>query len=100
MVALFSDDIVAKIDALITNIHRRAGNQLAHLVLALPAERADKIPRSLTVLWHRTPASLKFSSLLEAAFRSRCDNFIHQPVFLGLLAIHKKIAIRIFFNFL
>jgi hypothetical protein len=65
VVDLFSDDIVAKIDALITNIHRRAGNQLAHLVLALSAERADKIPRSLTVLWHRTPASLKFPHFLR-----------------------------------
>src|SRR4030095_7060631 len=65
MVALFSDDVVAKIDTLITNIYRRAGNQLGYLVLALFGERADEITRRLTVLWHRTPASLKFPHFLR-----------------------------------
>ena len=35
---LFTDDIHAKLDAFVTDEHGRAGNQLAHLVLALAAE--------------------------------------------------------------
>src|SRR5487761_101970 len=35
-----ADNVVAEFNAFIANIHRRAGNQLAHLMLALAAERA------------------------------------------------------------
>ena len=57
MVAFFSDDIVAKIDAFIADIDGWAGDEFAHLVLALPAKRADEISRPMfTVLCHRTPA--------------------------------------------
>jgi hypothetical protein len=37
---LFADDVVAELDALVADEHGRAGNELAHLVLALAAERA------------------------------------------------------------
>ena len=35
-----ADDVVAELDALVADEHRRAGDQLAHLVLALAAEGA------------------------------------------------------------
>src|SRR5881397_1869240 len=61
MVAFFSDDIVAKIDAFIADVDGWAGDEFANLVLALPAKRADEISRAMfTVLWHRTPAYLRF----------------------------------------
>src|SRR6516165_7927498 len=37
---LFADDVVAQLDAFVADEHGGAGDQLAHLVLALPAERA------------------------------------------------------------
>ena len=37
---LFADDIHAELDAFIADEHGRSGDELAHLVLALPAERA------------------------------------------------------------
>ncbi len=39
---LLADDVVAQLDALVADEHRRAGDELAHLVLALAAERAVK----------------------------------------------------------
>ena len=38
--AFLADDVVAKLDALVADEHRRAGDELADLVLALAAERA------------------------------------------------------------
>ena len=40
LVELLADDVVAELDALVADEHRRAGDELAHLVLALAAERA------------------------------------------------------------
>src|SRR5437773_6207599 len=37
---LLSDDVVAELDALVADVDRRAGDQFADVVLALPAERA------------------------------------------------------------
>lgn len=37
---LFADDVVAKLDALVADEHRRARDQLAYLVLALAAKGA------------------------------------------------------------
>src|SRR5205807_7493827 len=37
---LLADDVHAQFDALVADEHRRAGNELAHLMLALAAERA------------------------------------------------------------
>jgi hypothetical protein len=37
---LVANDVVAQLDALVADEHRRAGDELAHLVLALAAERA------------------------------------------------------------
>src|SRR5205807_4846728 len=37
---LLADDVHAQLDALVADEHRRAGDELAHLVLALAAERA------------------------------------------------------------
>src|SRR5229473_3162073 len=39
---LLADDVHAQLDALVADEHRRAGDELAHLVLALAAERAVK----------------------------------------------------------
>src|SRR4029078_5799889 len=37
---LLADDVHAQFDALVTDKHRRPGDELAHLVLALAAKRA------------------------------------------------------------
>src|SRR5438093_6247195 len=37
---LVTDDVVAKLDALVADEHRRAGDELLHLVLALAAKGA------------------------------------------------------------
>jgi hypothetical protein len=39
---LVADDFVAQVNALVADEHRRTGDQLLHLVLALAAERAVK----------------------------------------------------------
>jgi hypothetical protein len=43
------DDLVAKLNALVTDVHRRSSNELANLFLRLATERAAKLP-SLCVL--------------------------------------------------
>src|SRR5262249_25262250 len=40
ILVLLANDIHAQLDALITDEYGRSGDELAHLVLALPAERA------------------------------------------------------------
>jgi hypothetical protein len=56
LVAFLGDDVVAEIDALVADVDRRPRDQLAHLVLALAAERADEIARPvIPVLCHRRP---------------------------------------------
>src|SRR3990172_4544790 len=50
----FADDVVAELDALVAHEHRRAGNQLAHLMLALAAEGAIQQLLALAV----TPARM------------------------------------------
>src|SRR3546814_15006948 len=40
LLEFLADDVVAKLHAFIADEHARARNQLAHLVLALPAKRA------------------------------------------------------------
>src|SRR5690606_13671338 len=40
LLQLLADDVVAELDAFIADEHARAGDQLAHLVLALSAEGA------------------------------------------------------------
>src|SRR3989442_15681537 len=37
---LLGDDVVAELDALVADVHRRAGDQFTDVILALPAERA------------------------------------------------------------
>src|SRR5690606_32297713 len=60
---LVTNDVVAKLDAFIADEHRRSGDQLAHFVLALAAERAIQqlLARSFLVghTYSRFPASLR-----------------------------------------
>ena len=53
---LLADDVHAQLDAFIADEHGRAGNELAHLVLALAAERAVEgvlgIARLAHGAWH------------------------------------------------
>ena len=48
VVAFLGDNVVAKVDAFIADIDCRTGDQLAHFVLALAAERANEISRSVS----------------------------------------------------
>ena len=56
-----ADDVVAQLDALVADEHRRAGDQLLHLVLALAAERAvEQLSRWRSLFsrpWSRNAAS-------------------------------------------
>src|SRR5262249_22740763 len=59
---LLADDVHAQFDALVANEHGRAGDELAHLVLALAAERAvERILGIATadLLHPRTPTRYK-----------------------------------------
>src|SRR5262249_20944336 len=47
LVAFLGDDVVAEVDALVADVDGGAGDELAHLVLALPAERADEVPATI-----------------------------------------------------
>jgi hypothetical protein len=99
MIALLGNDVIAKIDTFVTNVYGWSSNQLANLILALSAERANEIPGPIIpMLWHRTPASLK--SLFQTASRSRRDYLVNQSIFLGLFARQKHVAVGVLFNFL
>src|SRR5437773_4524446 len=41
-IGLVPDDVIAKVNTLITDVNSRPGDQFAYFVLAFPAERADK----------------------------------------------------------
>ena len=59
LVALLGDDVVAEVDALVADVDGRSGDELAHLVLTLAAERTDQIaPAIIAVLRHTTPLTL------------------------------------------
>src|ERR1700692_2297221 len=63
---LLADDVHAKLDAFVTNEDGRPGNELAHLVLALAAERAvERVLRIAAVnLAHfRAPNNLRVIAL-------------------------------------
>jgi hypothetical protein len=56
---LFPNDVVAELDTLVTHEYRRAGDQLADLVLALPTEGAVEefavvVPAAAGVFTHRS----------------------------------------------
>src|SRR5260370_794990 len=51
-VSLLGDYVVTKIYAFVTDINRRAGNQLANLVLALSAKGANQVARTVIMLGH------------------------------------------------
>src|SRR5205823_8857114 len=56
LVTLLGDDVVAEVDALVADVNRRSGDQLADLVLALPAEGAHEVAGAIvTVLRHCGP---------------------------------------------
>jgi hypothetical protein len=43
-VDFLADDVVAQVDAFVADVHRRPGDELAHFVFALAAERAIQDP--------------------------------------------------------
>src|ERR1700704_2256895 len=64
---LLADDVHAQLDAFVADEHGRAGNELAHLVLALAAERAIErvLGIAATGLAHlRTPTRCESSQSL------------------------------------
>jgi hypothetical protein len=64
---LLADDVHAQLDAFIADEHGRTGDQLAHLVLALAAERA--VERVLAVAAGCSPSSPFRHSLSNRALR-------------------------------
>src|SRR5207302_6524952 len=50
-VVLFQD-LLAEVDALVADVHARAGDQLANLVLPLPAERAPRVAAAVFSIVH------------------------------------------------
>src|ERR1700688_3673074 len=61
---LLGDDIQAKLDTLVTNENGRPGNEFAHLVLALAAERAGE--RVLRIAAVNLRAALRDATVLRA----------------------------------
>src|ERR1700688_1033373 len=59
---LLADDVHAKLDAFVTNEDGRPGNELAHLVLALAAERA--VERVLRIAAVNLRAALRDATVL------------------------------------
>src|SRR5262249_16073328 len=58
LIPVLGDDGVAEVDALVADVDGRAGDQLADLVLALSAERADEVAAPIvTVFGHWPPYS-------------------------------------------
>ena len=56
LVELLADDVVAELDALVADEHGRAGNELAHFVLTLAAERTVQqlavVPLAARIIAH------------------------------------------------
>ena len=69
---LFADDVHAQFDAFIADEHGRAGDQLAHLMLALAAERA--IERVLGIA-----AAVLTLLIVFVLCTSRLPNFANRP---------------------
>ena len=59
VLALLGDDVEADVDALVTDVDGRAGDQLAHVPLALVAERALESVRLGFLARHRSAAYLR-----------------------------------------
>ena len=70
---LLTDDVHAEFDAFIADEHRRPGNQLAHLVLALAAERAiERVFRvAIANLAHKLLLAVDFGPIPTALFLCR-----------------------------
>src|ERR1700730_3508709 len=64
---LLGDDIQAKLDTLVTNENGRPGNEFAHLVLALAAERAvERVLRIVAANFAHFRAALRDATVLRA----------------------------------
>ncbi len=68
---LFLDNLVAQVDALITDVHAGAGDELLHLLLTLPAERAFQQVATVSDSRHRfLPTSLLIRCGTDAHLRT------------------------------
>ena len=69
---LLLNDLVAEFNALVTDIYAGAGNELAHLLLRLAAERAFELPLVFLAKFHRVtpPQPLSLLSLDAAGGRT------------------------------
>src|SRR6516162_5000721 len=100
---LLADDVHAKLDALIADEDGRPGNQLAHLMLALAAERAIEgiLGIAAANLAHSSSPSVRHvrmcvpvgvaASITTAPLRLRSINVIH-PVFFARLPSGSRLA--------
>src|SRR5439155_23511115 len=50
--AVLLKDLLAEVDALVADVHARAGHELADLVLTLPAERASRVAAAVFSIVH------------------------------------------------
>src|SRR5688572_8919762 len=78
-----ADDVVAKLDALVADEDRRAGDQLSYLVLALAAERAVK---------KLLPRGRLFGHLHVLPGR---QHLVHDAVLYRVLGTHEKVALGV-----
>src|SRR6266700_538459 len=68
---LLADDVHAQLDALVADEHRRAGDELAHFVLALAAERAiERLGIASADLAHPCSPSIANAGALEPFIRN------------------------------
>src|ERR1700728_3432751 len=100
LVALLGDDVVAQVDALVTDVDTWAGDQLLDLFLRLSAETAlDEIP-ALSELRHQialpsVPMVLRGADGLEWRHRPRCDDFVDHSVRDRFIRSHDEVAVRV-----
>src|SRR5215472_5902031 len=87
-VGLLGDDIVTEVDALVADIDRGAGNQLADFVLALPTKRANQVARTVVMLGHTASGG-------SVGGPPANDYLINQAIFNCVCRSHDEIAIGI-----
>src|SRR5213080_2832483 len=95
LVDLLRDDVVAEVDALVADVDRGAGDQLADFVLALATERADEVAAAIvTVLRHGAPLRLR-----ELA-RPGHDDLVDESVLDRLLAGQEEVPVGVLLDLL
>ena len=89
---LLVDDLVAQVDALVADVHARAGDELLHLPLRFAAEAAEQLVVALGRSRHRAPPSAKPPSSPGSPVG---DDVVDDSVVLRFGRAHEVVALRV-----